>query len=158
HEPDLRGFEWRYWDRQLNAARRSERLPDVKGPVGTWAVSRDGSRVARLSVPSTSAFGRRSPGQEGDGPVLHVWDVASGKLLLSHRVKPKGSIPGTIDRSFTSISPVLSDDGRRVAVLLNLWADKAGRNIGTGTHFQVLDVATEKVLFQDDQAGVTFGF
>src|SRR5207248_7827409 len=71
-QADRRGFEWYYWDRQLHTDLRTDRLPDAGEPRGTWAVSPDGSRVARLAPPA-GATAREN------ALVLTVWDVAARK-------------------------------------------------------------------------------
>jgi WD40 repeat protein/serine/threonine protein kinase len=63
-EPDDRGFEWRYWQRQCHAELSTVELSQ---PLGQRAVfSRDGEQIACLI--STA-----------DSTVARVWDTATGK-------------------------------------------------------------------------------
>ena len=138
-QPDRRGFEWFYWDRQLHTEIRTDQLPDVGTASNVRAASADGSRVAQLG----------SPPQGGDlsqeSWLLAVWDTATRKVLLKHRMsikrpadRPNGfSIPTT---------PLLSKDGKRVAVECSFPStnpEKPSREL-----MQVLDVTSGKVLIE----------
>jgi serine/threonine protein kinase/WD40 repeat protein len=88
---DLRGFEWRYWDRKMHSEAASFPLPDVEDPGPArrnaireqdWRFSDDGSRVVRATSSPRGFRPQRS--LERIPGTLKVWDVATRKVLLSH--------------------------------------------------------------------------
>ncbi len=100
-EKDLRGFEWRYWDRLSNAHLHTIQLDFGKSPRNTFsgdfvAFSADGRRCA--------AFVPRDP-EKITALTVRVWDAADGKELLSFPIDAAGQ-PRI----------ALSGDGKRVAV------------------------------------------
>jgi serine/threonine protein kinase/WD40 repeat protein len=96
-EPDLRGFEWHYWDRLCHAELSTVPLAGVPNlklhPFGRTVLSGDGGRVAGLVAAPDQA------------PVLKVWETATGKELFS----------ATALRGYAG-RPYLSPDGKRVAL------------------------------------------
>jgi hypothetical protein len=73
-QPDLRGFEWYYWDRLAHGEVSSLQLPTsfprISGMLDSPAFSADSTRLAAL-VPMGSDF------------ELQVWDATSGRKNLS---------------------------------------------------------------------------
>jgi WD40 repeat protein len=136
-QPDRRGFEWYYWDRQLHTDLRTDRLPDAasKGPA-VWAASPDGSKIGRFSVPVSASA------PPDDAPVLTVWDAATRTVLLRHAMPIKKPM-GQSYNSTTPKYPLFSRDGRRVAVE---WSYTTP-TLPDGRHLrQVLEVPSGKVL------------
>jgi serine/threonine protein kinase/WD40 repeat protein len=114
---DRRAFEWNYWDRQVNGHLHAERLAEEgeESVNSTWAVSPDGTRLARLSPP------QRANGTEGilrrPSPELTVWDTKTRKVLLKHTLPIQ--VPEADQANFTFPAghrPFFSPDGSRVEV------------------------------------------
>jgi serine/threonine protein kinase/WD40 repeat protein len=124
-EPDLRGFEWHYWDRLCHAERRALPLEGL-GRVQSLSLSADGSRMAGELVVAD--------GDKKDTVFVKVWDTASGREVRSWRVET------SVNRRWTL---ALNQDGSRLAVC---YAEPAGRN-STDAQVQVWEVASGKVLF-----------
>jgi WD40 repeat protein/tRNA A-37 threonylcarbamoyl transferase component Bud32 len=137
--PDRRAFEWHYWHRQLNSDLRTDRLPDVGGLLHTWAASPDGSRVARFSVPGPDD---QPP---DDTPVLTVWDAATRKVVLTHRMPIQTPVNQTYSSSNPK-GPLFSPDGTRVAVEWGFLTPATGKDVGGQYRRQVVDAASGKVL------------
>jgi serine/threonine protein kinase/WD40 repeat protein len=91
-EPDLRGFEWHYFRRLAHADLRTFDLGADTAPGGSPVMSTDGSRLAAATSVDNSTL------------LLRVWDLGSGKMILSTRVNGN------------SYSLALSGDGKRVAM------------------------------------------
>jgi serine/threonine protein kinase/WD40 repeat protein len=113
-EPDLRGFEWRYWQRMCRAELRSVQLGGAK-PM-TAALSWDALRcVSVYAAPGTEKL------REGD---IRVWDTTSGNRLFT--IIPYAGIP-----LYGGCVPVLSPDGRLLTLLgdqtLKVWDTASGR-------------------------------
>jgi serine/threonine protein kinase/WD40 repeat protein len=113
YRPDLRGFEWYYWNRLRHGERRTVALagglPDCLGE----ALSPDGKRFA--------AFTRADGGGE-----FRLWDAATGALRRTLLMVPDNGlvwksapVPMVYSRH---VRVVFSPDGRRVALgLAWLW-------------------------------------
>jgi serine/threonine protein kinase/WD40 repeat protein len=157
---DLRGFEWYFWDRQTHAELQSTRLapfPDaLTSPRSTailddWSLSGDGSRVA--------LFMGRLPGaaRPREHPTLRVWDVASGKLLLTHELAPREKEAGA--RAAIVDSHVLSHDGKRILLAASVPTEAPADGEPGRTRprtlptfwIRVLDVDSGKVLLDARQ-------
>jgi hypothetical protein len=85
-EPDRRGFEWHYWNRQQNPQVLTDQLPDCEpSRNSSWAVSDNGRRIGRISGPATA----------DDLPLLTIWDQATRRVVLKHRlpVRPPADTP-----------------------------------------------------------------
>ncbi len=99
-EDDLRGFEWRYWDRLCHAE-----LRDLKFDFGAdesqsrpraVAISDNGSRFAAVTFHGTA---------DKRAPSVKIWDTANGQEVWSLPVEESGSL-----------ALALSSDGQRLAV------------------------------------------
>jgi WD40 repeat protein len=154
-EDDLRHFEWRYWERQMNAERSGVRLPvphlgsDSGRTSGSrvWVMSEDAGRVAVLlhtkstAVPPTNIM------------LVQVWDTATRKLLLSHSI-PDDNRPGPVlaecDLSF-------SRDGKRLGITANAWVDPKPGEEGRWIRYrrQAVDVDSGKVFLDLVHEGVS---
>jgi serine/threonine protein kinase/WD40 repeat protein len=149
--PELRGFEWHFWNRQTRGELGTHLLPDVGRGISTWKFSQDGTRVAQVVSPMSQ------PGSSV-GPTAAVWDVATRKRLLVHEMTPEKfpkregiSALGGVGRVH-SVHP--SADGKRLA----LYRDARPIDPATGrptpvamvTHFQVVDVDSGKPLLDHD--------
>jgi serine/threonine protein kinase/WD40 repeat protein len=95
--PDLRGFEWRYWDRISHAEANLLQLPDPfpETPWNQPTFARDGVRLAAV-IP------------KNDEHELQVWDVTTGAKRLAL------ALPGAPDRKYIH---ALSANGERVATI-----------------------------------------
>jgi serine/threonine protein kinase/WD40 repeat protein len=152
---DLRGFEWRYWNRQTHTEAASFTLPDAEDPNRTrgtgglrdagWAFSPEGGRVAHFSVPISFQTRRND-----DRATLKVWDVATRKLLLTQTFAEDESSSSIPDFTLT-----LSHDGKVVLVggtlVANEGPDPNLRDRGIGRPnkgwVRVLAVDSGKLLF-----------
>jgi serine/threonine protein kinase/WD40 repeat protein len=124
-EPDLRGFEWHYWDRLCHAERRTLQL-EGPGRVRNLSLSGDGSRIAgKVAVSDRDKTG---------GTFIKVWDTASGRELRSWPVETSVNQPLTL---------VLNQDGSR---LVGRYAERSGSS-WTNPWVQVWEIATGKVIF-----------
>jgi serine/threonine protein kinase/WD40 repeat protein len=95
---DRRSYEWHYWNQRVNSHREAVALPMPTEGMQHWAVSSDGSRLARVdAIPSTSMM------------YLQVWDAETRKLLLTYK-EPGAAI------SFFQPFPLFSGDGQRIAI------------------------------------------
>jgi serine/threonine protein kinase/WD40 repeat protein len=118
--PDLRGFEWHYWDRQTSPERSSGALqfpPELGSPkVGPsfgfrsfradeWFFNADGRRVAHCGI--------MGQGNQGSKIALMVWDVATRKLLRSWVIPPE-QIDGEDSDFVLDSGTSMSRDGKRV--------------------------------------------
>jgi serine/threonine protein kinase/WD40 repeat protein len=142
---DRRRFEWYYWDRQLHADLRTDRLCDVGEPGGMWAASPDGSRVARLIPPDVAGD---PAARAADSLILTVWDVSMRKVVLSRQLpvtRPAG-------QPFDVVKPIVpkfSADGKRLLVGWDGEPRTPGFHPGVPVRpRQVLEVATGKVLLE----------
>jgi eukaryotic-like serine/threonine-protein kinase len=149
---DRRGFEWFYWYRQLHTDLRTERLPAAGKIPGSWSTSPDGSRIGVLTIPGYGGGPWDTPKDEA--AVLTVWDVATRKVVLTHRMTQ----PDQNEQQFSKsvFPPLFSPDGKRVLIC---WTISGIATSGDGAapiprHRQVLDVATGKVLLQLDGGGL----
>ncbi len=134
-EPDLRGFEWHYFDRLAHAELRTWKLPgplaSVPALVGfpvrhpTFAFSPEGSRYAAITL---GADGKPSP--------VEVRDLSTGRQVAV--------LPALTGRS--PIVLALSRDGRRLALL---FSGILGRP-NAPMRLTVWDVATRQELFGVD--------
>ncbi|MFO0808950.1 MAG: serine/threonine-protein kinase [Gemmataceae bacterium] len=130
-EPDLRGFEWHYWDRKCHAELAEMTLPLRLAPP--TAISPDGRFVATVAG-------------AGQGATLKLLDAAMGRVLSSTPI-PEESRPGWMAKGPTRLA--FSPSGTR---LLVLWP--RGR-------LMVRSVPDDRVLldkrgfFRDDAAAVS---
>ena len=83
-EPDLRGYEWWYWQHQAHGEVRSLRLPSSARYIA--ALSGDGSRVAFTTVAAWDVANRAAAHH------IRVIDTTTGRELFEHRV-PYNSFP-----------------------------------------------------------------
>ncbi len=143
--PDRRNFEWNYWNRQLNSETRSLQLTGATFPsTAQWTASEDGTKVACFAPPS------RSVAEAPPVPTLTVWELPSGRKLLTHTLpyEPDDRAPGE-RTTFSILPPKFSPDGKRIAVGF-------GFNLAVGQQIVdrregplvALDVATGKVLLE----------
>jgi serine/threonine protein kinase/WD40 repeat protein len=124
-EPDLRGFEWHYWDRLSHAERRTLQ-PQGPGRVLSLSLSGDGSRLAGHVVVNN--------GETKTASFVQVWDTADGRELRSWPVE-------TGDNRYLTLA--LNRDGSR---LVGRYAEREGTG-WTKPWLQVWEVATGKVIF-----------
>jgi WD40 repeat protein len=126
-EPELRGFEWHFWNNLCHAALRSTLLAGgqnaVLQPLHRTAITPDGSRVAAM----LTVAGRPDT-------FLKVWDTATGKELFTT----------ALVRRWPTARPALSPDGRRLA--LAEVSSRGNLDEPAGGHLRVWDVATGKEL------------
>ncbi len=101
---DLRGFEWHYFDRQLNADLRTVTLPRARPYMAP--ISPDGSRLLRFI-------------EEGESLFLKSFDTSTGRVALSIPLPPK-----------SAIRPAYSPDSKWIVATIH---DQSGpvMNIGT---------------------------
>jgi WD40 repeat protein len=122
-QPDLRGFEFHFWDRQTHARAGTLRLPGpfAESPLNALTFSRDGGRLATLV-------------RVGNADELQVWDALTGRKSFSATL-PVGPSSGHL-RAFSA-------DGGRVAV-----SSKRGTRDGKPATWsvRVWDVASGKEL------------
>jgi WD40 repeat protein/serine/threonine protein kinase len=98
-EEDLRGFEWHYWNRLCHADLRTLALGQGTRDAAEAVLSPDGARYAAYVQ-----------GNDRKSSRVKVWDVATGKELLS--------LPVYVDtKYYTPYSGMLafSQDGKRLA-------------------------------------------
>ena len=122
-EPDLRGWEWHYFDRWLHPEVMTFALPDVDGynravriPRG-WQQSADGARpadydgVIGLSDDACELMLEQVP----DGRVFDLWDLTTGKRITTYPPKPI-AIPdpefGSIPTNASGSPPIAADPVR----------------------------------------------
>jgi eukaryotic-like serine/threonine-protein kinase len=158
-QTDRRGFEWFYWDRLFHSELRTGWLPDVGTPRGSWVTSPDGCRVARFIIP------RLDTDTSEESPVLTVWDTATRKVVLTHKMPIKK--PRSPDYYLVIAKlPLFSKDGKRVVVECGFAVrpnpaprDRGPLGIGSAPRAnpkqghpiqlrQILDVDTGKVLLE----------
>jgi WD40 repeat protein/serine/threonine protein kinase len=125
-EPDLRGFEWHYWDRQAHSALRSLQLAGPPELDLSWlapaVISADGHRIAALVS-----------GVDRAPSAVTAWDLATGKALFSAPTE-----------AHVLSSLALSPDGERLAWVKS---SPAGPQSGlTETQLTVWDLGTGKAL------------
>jgi eukaryotic-like serine/threonine-protein kinase len=104
-KPDLRGFEWYYWNRQAHSYQMS--FEGHTGPVSSVAFSADGKRLA-----SAGGFGDQT---------VKVWDITSGLEAITL----KGHTSDVTSVAFSS-------DGKRLASAsddqtVKLWDATSGK-------------------------------
>ena len=118
---DLRGFEWHYWMRQCRGDLGTTRLSGLN--LNSWRVvfSADGTHIA-APVESDRRF------------EVHVWDTATGKLLL------RLADPAFENRFTDQASVSLSPDGTRIAVSLMTFSNDASEKFDSV--LKVWDVTT----------------
>ena len=141
-QPDRRGFEWFYWDRQLHTDLRTDRLLAADGSKGDgfWVASPDGTRVARFTTPLPASV------PPDDAPALTVWDVATRTVLLTHRMPVKKPANQSYITS-SSRNTLFSRDGKRVSIAWGIFSSgTATTEVGWQYVRQVLDATTGKVL------------
>jgi serine/threonine protein kinase/WD40 repeat protein len=147
-EADLRHFEWHYLNRQMHPEHAAFTLPDADPNLirGTrpeeigWLLSRDGRRAAHLFIPHFSTLANNPDSKRGR---LKVWDVATRKLLLDHKLAED---EGTIGIRGNIFSP----DGKVVLLSgLTITNNPPGPGrVDIGYAWvRVLEVDTQKVLF-----------
>jgi serine/threonine protein kinase/WD40 repeat protein len=128
HEgPDLRGFEWYYWYRQLHGD-RSWKLPfrpDLLPRKATRQYSEDLMRVAILKDPWNS-------------PRMEVWDTVTGQERFTFRWPGGASL----------CSCKLNADGKRVVLLAKDPPAADGGAAADSWTVQVGDVDARKIIFQ----------
>jgi eukaryotic-like serine/threonine-protein kinase len=135
---DLAGFEWHYWDRQLNPELRSFRIPAASATASELVLSDDATRVIAI-LPAVPSEARNAPVDQ----FLKVWDAVTGKEIAAH---PLVKAPGRPRLSHARFSR----DGTKVAIS---WAGElrpAKPNPdGTFTPYRqvrVVDLTTGKTL------------
>lgn len=135
---DLRGFEWHYLMRQLNAARLSWRdTPEEKNSLGSivgMAISPDGKTLA------TAQMGNR----------LKLWNLADGKLLRSIETK-KSDIQGMSSTNITGL--FFEDEGRRLVAVARKGFNMAqiDKSVGTAMSSKIpfkIDSLVDALEFQ----------
>jgi dipeptidyl aminopeptidase/acylaminoacyl peptidase len=135
---DLVGFEWHYWNRQLNPELRSFRIPAASATATELVLSDDATRVLAIlsAVPSEA---RSTPVDQ----LLKVWDAATGKEIASHALM---KAPGRARLSRARFSR----DGTKVAAAWAVEQRPAQANPdGTFTPYRqvrVVDLTTGKTL------------
>jgi serine/threonine protein kinase/WD40 repeat protein len=140
-EPDFRGFEWGYYQRQTHGEGSIRKLPGFL--TGAFAVvSPDGAFVASVQPPQ----GRSDPIRV----VIH--ETATGSL---YRRIPLRRLSGTMRTAANYRSPSLtfSGDGTRLALVIETTRDSTSgtlRDAGPReTHAFVWNLADERELFHD---------
>jgi serine/threonine protein kinase/WD40 repeat protein len=157
-EPDLRSFEWYYWNRQTHPEISTGVLPVPPEFASTrpvdfadsadreWFFSADGRRVAHcVSLPTVN---------QGVKIALMVWDVATRTLLRTRVIPPE---PNDGDSEFFRLDSgtSMSRDGKRVLLAgrygSHLRIDRdagAGRRPAASRHLILAwDVDSDQVLF-----------
>jgi hypothetical protein len=137
-EPDLRGFEWHYYQRLAHADLRTLDLSSElsSGYMGTL-LSPDGSRLAAVT----------SVDREGTAVRVRVWELATGKEVFSARA------------GFGNTRMAFSRDGKRLALAVMATGSRLGRRPGMDPEAGRLlvwdcDTGKELVTFGDDPVGV----
>jgi eukaryotic-like serine/threonine-protein kinase len=135
---DLVGFEWHYWNRQLNPELGSFRIPAASATATELVLSDDATRVLAI-LPAVPSEARSAPVDQ----LLKVWDATTGKEIASH---PLVKAPGRPRLSHARFSR----DGTKVALS---WAGEqrpAKQNSdGTFTPYRqvrVVDLTSGKTL------------
>ncbi len=105
-EPDLRGFEWNYWRRQIHGQRTIRKLPGwsttTNGILAEVFFSPDGSLLALVDLrPDTNGFRK-----------LVIQETTTGRLVADFPLKlienPSTSTRGRVHASFSSDNKVLA--------------------------------------------------
>ena len=162
HADEYHGFEWRYWDRQINGERRNLviRSHEANTFLPTdFALNESGTRVALRTLrrghvgfvpgvpPKDLAPGTRRP--PANDSLLKVFDTSSGAELLSHLLPPSGA----------GSHLLLSRDGSRVALALGGKGNVFMPIDGSISQVRVVDVATGRVLVDHrEEKDVILGF
>jgi eukaryotic-like serine/threonine-protein kinase len=131
-EPELRGFEWHYWQRRCHTELRTWKVPGlpVRAAFGLAAgLSSDGTRLA-VAVPNTG-----KPGCH-----VRVWDTETGRELLA--------VPGG---EGTMSHMVFSLDGKRVAATGTTFSSRTSPANQPGG-LRVWDIAARKELLAISKA------
>jgi serine/threonine protein kinase/WD40 repeat protein len=145
-ERDLRNFEWYFWDRRTHAERMSVKLP-FEGPnarpSGDWTFSGDGTRLALVQWPVGRGFGDPQSEPKELEAILTVWDVATQKIVRTHRFAcPNGSAGSRVNNL---VLP--SHDGKRLLLSQSLFSRTGPFGLtSTGTSVEVFDVESGKVI------------
>jgi WD40 repeat protein len=105
-EPDLRGFEWYYFDRLAHTERRTWKLP---GPLASAPVLR-GFPLRHRSFafsPAENRYAAITLGADTQRSPAKVWDLSTGREVAE--------LPGPAARFPDALA--LSSDGRRLALV-----------------------------------------
>jgi serine/threonine protein kinase/WD40 repeat protein len=135
-EPDLRGFEWHYWSRQLNNERSSRRFFTIATPVET-VLSGDGTRVTNVRAVAHNRVD------------LVVTEIATQRPLFTR------SITGTAgNRAEFMHALALNRDGTRLAAYRS-WIGGRGGDVRTRrslpNRLTVWDVDSGRTLLAVDE-------
>ena len=143
---DLRGFEWRYWDRVVNAERQVLKLPVARTTNRRWVMTPDGSKVV-AAVPADART------KAGGGPpsdqLLKGWAADTGKELFSLALQ-QASGPANVSRVR------FSHDGTRAAVswsTARTGVPEVDEEFSPQRRVRVLDVSSGKALVDHQPPG-----
>jgi serine/threonine protein kinase/WD40 repeat protein len=128
-QPDLRGFEWHFLNRESNSAVRTLPLPN-----GAKYFTPDGRRVYVTPYPNGSNDGRAVR-------TFRVWDLTTGKELPAWEPFPGEKV------SFLTIVGFNRTGSR--ALVRYVYGDVQAFRAGEAT-YKLFDLETHKVLFEPD--------
>jgi WD40 repeat protein len=132
-EPDLRGFEWHYWDRLCRSHVRQFRIPGAMAP----RLSGDGTRIGvKRPLRDTARKDPMIDDASNPGAELAMLDAATGKEIWSVSLPGRTSLSGmAISRDGARVAAFapgfrqLADKSRAAIVPLTVWDAASGKQL-----------------------------